>query len=137
MPGMNRKTFLTLTSVIALSVGTIAALFPLAILESKGVTAGAPVIVWIRQVGVALLGIGIVSFLIRGHAPSATIRAFLYGNAAHQLMLTPIEVVAFRDGTITKLSGIVPNTVLHVLLATGFLYFASRERVDVKDSRTS
>ena len=92
---------------------------------------------WIRQVGVAILGIGLVSFLIRGHAPSATIRAFLYGNAAHQLMLAPIEVVAFRAGTITKLSGIVPNTVLHVLLATGFLYFASKERPEAKDSRTA
>ncbi len=137
MGGMNRKTFLTIASVIAFAVGTIAALFPMAILESKGVTPGAPVIVWIRQVGVAILGIGLVSFLIRGHAPSATIRAFLYGNAAHQLMLAPIEVVAFRAGTITKLSGIVPNTVLHVLLATGFLYFASKERPDSKDSRTA
>lgn len=137
MAAMNRKTFLTIASVIALAVGTVAAVFPMAILESKGVTPGAPVIVWIRQVGVAILGVGIVSFLIRGHAPSATVRAFLLVNAAHQLMLAPIEVVAFHEGTITKLSGIVPNTVLHVLLATGFLYFASRERADSKEQRTS
>lgn len=134
---MTRKTFLTIASVIALAVGTIAALFPIAILESKGVTPGAPVIVWIRQVGVAIVSVGLTSFLIRGHAPSATVRAFLFGNAAHQLMLAPIEVVAFVDGTITKLSGIVPNTVLHLLLATGFLFFASRERTDMQEPRTS
>lgn len=134
---MTRKTFLTIASVIALAVGTIAAFFPMAILESKGVTPGAPVIVWIRQVGVAIVSVGLTSFLIRGHAPSATVRAFLFGNAAHQLMLAPIEVVAFVDGTITKLSGIVPNTVLHLLLATGFLFFASRERTDMQEPRTS
>lgn len=70
------------------------------------------------QVGVGLLGTGVVSFLIRGHAPSATVRVFLF------------------DGTITKLSGIVPNTVLHVVLASGFLFFALQERAAVKDSRT-
>lgn len=133
---MTRKTFLTLASLIALAVGAVATVAPLAILESKGVTPGAPVVVWIRQVGVALLGIGVVSFLIRGHAPSATVRAFLFGNAAHQVMLAPIEVMAYRDGTITKLSGIVPNTVLHVVLASGFLFFALQERAAVKDSRT-
>lgn len=124
---MNRTLFLTLSSLVALAVGTVATVFPEQLLGSKGVEPTAAVVCWLRQVGVAILGIGMVAMLVRRHAPSPTMRAFLFGNAAHQLMLAPIEVLAYRDGTITKLSGIVPNTVLHLLLATGFLVFASRE----------
>lgn len=124
---MNRTHFLTASSFVALAVGTVAIVFPAQLLESKGVLPAPAVICWLRQVGVALLGIGLVALLVRRHAPSPTMRALLFGNAAHQLMLAPIEVLAYRDGTITKLSGIVPNTVLHVLLAIGFIAFASRE----------
>jgi hypothetical protein len=34
-------------------------------------------------------------------------------------------VLAYREGTITQLSGIVPNSVLHLCLAAGFLYYAT------------
>lgn len=118
---------LTFAAVVAGLVGTVASLFPETLLSGKGVEPDAAVIVWVREVGVAILATGVIAFLVRQHAPSPTMRAFLFGNALHQLLLSPIEVVAYLQGTITKLSGIVPNTVLHLALASAFLACASRE----------
>ncbi len=123
---MNRKTLLTLASCIALGVGTLAAFFPGILLASKGVAPVASTVVWVRECGVALLAIGGIALAVRSHANSPTLRAFLLGNAAYQVMLAPIEVLAFFDGTITELSGIVPNTVIHVVLAGAFVWFGAR-----------
>ena len=123
---MTRPIFLTLAAIIALLVGIVASTFPEVLLASKGVEIDAAVIVWVRQVGVALIGIGLVAFATRKHPDSPTMRAFLLGNAVHQALLAPIEVIAFQQGIITKLEGIVPNTILHLLLASGFLFFGMR-----------
>jgi hypothetical protein len=122
---MSRKTFLTLVAFIALGIGGIALLMPATLLESKGVMANAAANVWMREVGICLISIGIVGFVLRGHPDSPTLRAFLVGNAILQLGLLPIEIFAYAEGVITQVSGIVPNSVLHVLLACGFAYFAA------------
>ncbi len=121
---MSRRTFLTVVSFIAVGIGAIALLMPAALLESKGVAANAAADVWVREVGIALISIGIVTFVLRGHPDSPTLRAFLVGNAILQLGLLPIEIVAYAQGVITKASGIVPNSILHALLACGFAYYA-------------
>jgi hypothetical protein len=82
----------------------------------------------VREVGVLILALGVTLFLVRKHHDSPTLRAVLLGNAMVQLGLLPLELFAYREGVITLLSGIVPNSVLHVLLGTGFLLFASRMR---------
>lgn len=123
---MTRKTFLTLVSVVATAVGVLALTAPAALLDSKGVLPAAATKVWVREVGVLILALGIMAFLVRGAADSPTLRAFLIGNAVVQIGLFPIEIVAASAGVVTKVSGIVPNSILHVALAIGFVHFARR-----------
>lgn len=120
---MRRTWFMTLAGGVALLVGAIASLAPEWVLLGKGVPVAPAVLVWVREVGVAILAIGGMSLALRRHPDSPALQVFLLGNAAHQLMLAPIEVVAYLDGTIPRLSGIVPNTTLHLVLAAGFLSF--------------
>jgi MFS-type transporter involved in bile tolerance (Atg22 family) len=123
---MNRKSFLTLVSAIAMLVGTVALLLPAALLDSKGVAPNAAASVWAREVGIALISIALIAFSVKGHPDSPTMKAFLMGNAVLQLGLFPIEIMAFANGTLTKLSGIVPNSLLHLGLAAAFVYYAAR-----------
>jgi hypothetical protein len=51
------------------------------------------------------------------------------GNAVLHLGMLPIELVAFSQGLLTKLGGVVPNSVLHLVLAFGFVVYARRVRV--------
>jgi hypothetical protein len=121
---MNRSTFLALAAVIAFAVGAFALFAPIALLASKGISSAAAD-VWAREVGVLLIAIAVSAFLVRNHQDSATLRAFLIGNVVVQIGLFPIEILAYREGTITLLSGIVPNSIIHLLLATGFAYYAA------------
>ena len=80
--------------------------------------------VWVREVGVLLVALGVMALLVRREPSSPALRAFLIGNSVVHLGLFPIEIVAYRSDVITLLSGIVPNSILHVVLASGFAYFA-------------
>lgn len=120
---MNRKTFLTLAGAIAMAVGTAAICYPADLLASKGTVPSAAANVWMREVGVLLLGIGIMASLVRKHPDSPTMKALMLGNLLVQLGLLATEVAGYATGVITRLSGVVPNSVLHLLLALGFARF--------------
>jgi hypothetical protein len=120
---MSRRIFLTIASIIAFSVGLFAILFPTPLLESKGVEPFVSTLVWTRETGLLLLTIGIIAFSIRKHETSETLKTFLFGNIIIQIGLFVIELLAYFNGVITKLSGIIPNLTLHILLAIGFIHF--------------
>ena len=127
---MSRKIFLTLASIVTIGVGLFALSVPAILLDSKGAAGSAAADVWVREIGIALISIGIVAFGVRGHADSPTLRTFLFGNAILQLGLFTIEVVAYAQGVITKVSGIIPNAIVHVLLFCGFMYYATSRNTD-------
>lgn len=133
---MKRSIFLSIASFIALIVGAFALAAPSALLESKGVSSAAAS-VWTREVGVLLIAIGVIVFSVRNHESSPTLRAVLIGNAVVQIGLLPIEVFAYHAGTITQLSGIVPNTVTHIILAVGFLYYTTTMKLQIKSNAPS
>jgi hypothetical protein len=130
------KTFLTVVSVIALAVGVMAMGFPAQLLLSKGATVSDAAIVWVREVGVQIFALSITAWLMRSHPPSPTLRAFFVGNTVVQYGLLPIEISAWMAGTLTNVSGIVPNSILHVVLGTIFLVLARRMRPAPKTVRT-
>ena len=129
---MKRSTFLTLAAMVAFAVGAFALFAPAVLLATKGVSSAAAG-VWTREIGVLLLAIGVTALMVRKHEDSPTLRAFLMGNAAIQFGLFPIEILAYREGTITMLSGIVPNSIVHLCLAAGFIYYTAK--MPVKPSR--
>jgi hypothetical protein len=119
--------FLTFSSGVAVAVGCFAVVLPQVLLESKGVALpNEAAAVWVRELGVAIFALGVTLFLVRKHAASPTLRAVLYGNALVQLGLLPIEITAHHERVLTRVAGIVPNSLLHVVLALGFLACASR-----------
>jgi len=121
---VSRSLFLTLAALIAIGVGGIALLAPEVLLSSKGIHGNAPARVWVREVGAMLLAAGVTAWLVRAHEDSPTLRALLWGNALLQIGLLPIELIAHAQGVILHTMGVVPNTVLHVVLASGFVTYA-------------
>jgi hypothetical protein len=105
-------------------VGSVALFVPDVLLSTKGVVGNAAATVWMREVGVMLVAVGFIAWCVRDQPDSPTMRAFLWGNALLQLLLLPVEILAYGQGTITNLSGIVPNSILHLLLGLGFFVSA-------------
>jgi len=129
---MTRKTFLTLVSLIAVAIGLFALTSPGALLESKGVVPNDAARLWVREVGLLIFAQGVMSGLVRGHADSPTLRAFLLGSGLIQLGLFPLELIAWGNGLITKASGVVPNSVLHAVLAASFGWFFVRSNRETR-----
>lgn len=126
---VSRYWFMTLASLVAFCVGSVALVAPQAMLATKGIVGNAAAQVWMREVGALLLAVGFIGWCVRSHGDSATLRVLLWGNALLQLALLPIEFVAHVQGVIPALWAIVPNTVLHATLAAGFVVLARAVRV--------
>lgn len=119
---MSRQTFLTFSSVVAFAVALFALGFPQTLLAGKGVPPIAATVVWVREVGALILAAGVTTFLVRKAPDSEALRGVLIGNAVLHTALLPIEIAAYSQGIITALGGVVPNSVLHVVLVAGFAF---------------
>lgn len=121
---MNVTWMLTLMSAIASLVGLFAIARPARFLESKGADASSAAVIWMREAGVLIFAQGLTSFLLRHQPLSPPVRAFLVGAAVTQFGLLPIELTAYWRGSLTKLGGILPNSMLHAILGSALLYCA-------------
>lgn len=124
---MTQTRFLGLAALVAVAVGLFALILPEALLASKGVADAPGTRIWVRETGVALIAIGVMAMWVRHQPDSPTMRAFLSGNLLLQIGLFLCEAIAYAQGVITQASGVVPNLCLHLLLASGFLYFISKQ----------
>ncbi len=127
---MSRRTFLTLVACVAFAVSAMAILAPGTMLAGKGALPSAAAETMMREVGVLIATSGILGMSVRSQPDSATLRAVLIANACLQIGIFPIEIVAYGKGIFPTLGGIFPNSVFHVLAASGFVYFASKCKRD-------
>jgi len=115
---MSSKLALTIGAVAAVLFGAILALAPDQMLGGFGLAAPKEALVLGRDIGVTLVGLGIVNWLARNET-GAAVRALLIGNAFIQI------AEAIVNGW-EAAAGILPaqaygGVVLHVVLAVVFL----------------
>jgi len=79
-----------------------------------------------RTVGILLITVGVLDFLVRDHEDSPTLRSVLIANLVLQVGIAPIDPSAYVSGVYGTLGSFVPNTILHVCLAGGFIYFLAK-----------
>jgi hypothetical protein len=115
-----------LVSCVAFAVAVFALGFPDALLAAKGVQPNPELLVWVREVGALILAAGVTTFLARKSPDSVALRALFVGTALLHLGLLPIELIAYYQGVITQLGGVLPNSMLHIVLAVSFVGYARR-----------
>lgn len=126
---MSRKTFLTIAAVVACTIGTIAAVMPMTLLiDIKAAEPSDTGLVMARTAGVFLLSFGILNFLVRGDGDSTTMTSLLLCNALLQLLILPVDPIAYAIGTYGSVMSFIPNTVVHLILLFGFLHYWSAAR---------
>ncbi len=119
---MSTRRLLIFTAALALCIGGFALLFPALLLEGKGVgTLDPAAVAMTRTVGVALLGVAGLNLALSGLPSSGILRRVLLANAAFQLALLPLDPWACATGAFEGLASFLPNSILHVVLATLFL----------------
>lgn len=121
---MSRSLFLTLGAAVAAAIGLLALTAPNVLLTQLKFAQSNPAAeVMARTVGVLLLSVALVNFLVRKHPDSPTLKAILIGDLFLQLAILPIDPWAFYNGTFNTLASFIPNTIIHILLAAGFIYY--------------
>lgn len=121
---MSRKAFLTFAAMIACSIGLIAIFLPTTLLlDMKYTTANDSGLVMARTAGVFLFSFGVLNFFVRNHANSPTMTSLLLVNALLQLLILPVDPIAYVMGIYGSPLSFVPNTILHFILLFGFLYY--------------
>jgi hypothetical protein len=124
---MSRKAFLTVTSIIVLVIGMFALIVPGVLITRVKVAAPSETAnVMARTVGILLITVGVLDFLVRDHADSPTLRSILIANLVLQIGIMPIDPSAYATGVFQTVGSFAPNTVLHVLLASGFIYYLAK-----------
>jgi hypothetical protein len=124
LASMSHTFLLAVLSVVAIVVGVVAIVRPAKFLESKGATVNQAAVIWMREVGVLIFAQGITCVLLRHQPLTGAVRAFLVGAAVTQFGLLPIELAGYWRGSLTKLSGVLPNSILHAVLGAMLLYRA-------------
>jgi hypothetical protein len=124
---MTRKAFLTLHAFIALAIGLFVVSAPrILLINVKAALPSETAEVMARTAGVLIVAFGLLNLLVRGHADSPTLRTVLFVNLVLQLMILPIDPIAYASGVYATLGSFIPNTILHLLFAFGFLYYLLR-----------
>jgi hypothetical protein len=124
---MSRKLFLTITAVVASLIGVFALTAPSVLITSVKVAAPSETAnVMARTVGILLITVGVLDFLVKDHEDSPTMRSVLIANLVLQIGIMPIDPSAYATGVYKTVGSFAPNTVLHVLLASGFIYFLAK-----------
>jgi hypothetical protein len=121
---MKRSTFLTISAIVPLLVGLLCLTAPSVLVEDVKVAApSATANVFVRTVGVLLCTVALLNFMVRNHPDSPTLRAVLFADLGLQLAILPIDPHAYARGVFTTLGSFVPNTILHVCIAAGCVYY--------------
>ena len=127
---MKRSTFLAVASFIAMAIGLFALSTPVVLLETAKVAiANGAAVAMTRTVGVLIFCSGILNYMVRNDPDSGTLKSVLVANLLLQVAMMPLDPIAYAVGAFHTLGSFVPNTILHVLLAGGFVFYLSRMRV--------
>ncbi len=120
---MKRQTFLT----IAAAVGALFAVYMIAaagkMMEGMGVQLNDTTNIVLQAVCVMLFSIAVITFLARKDEGSIALRAIFIGSILMHIISIPIDWVAYQKGIFTKVSGLIPGTVIHIIFAIGFIYY--------------
>lgn len=121
---MSRRSFLTFAAFVACSIGAIAVVSPMTLLvDMKSAVPHGSALVMARTAGVFLLSFGVLNFLARGDADSATMEHLLLANALLQALILPVDPMAYAMGVYASVLSFIPNSILHVGLLFGFVYY--------------
>jgi hypothetical protein len=125
---MSRKTFLTISALIGLIFGVYMLVAPSKMMEGMGVGEDRVANVVLEAMSITLIAVSAIIFFARNDEGSPALRAILIGGIIMHFGDMPVDWIAYSNGTFTKLSGIMPGTIVHIILGIGFIYYLMKLR---------
>ena len=120
---MSTKLYLTIAAVIAIAYGIAFVLIPAEMLQPYGVSPEPHVILAIRLLGAAFIGLGLVYAFARSFQDWVAVRSVLIAIVVADAVGGLVIAMGTIQGTVNTLGW--GNVVLYALLAVGALYCLS------------
>ena len=118
---MSLRNFITFTSITAFVFSAPLIVFPQLMASSFAVTLDDGGMLFARNVGAILLGVGFINWSARDWGNSKPLKDLLIGNLAIQILTGVTDIVAIFNGIINTMGWI--GVAVHVILGAGFLYY--------------
>ena len=119
---MKRQTFFTIAASIGVLFSAYMILAPDKMMEGMGSQSSETTNIILQVMCVMLFSIAVMLFLARKDEGSIALRAIIIGNIVMHIASIPIDWIGYNKGIFTKISGLVPGTIIHIILAIGFIY---------------
>jgi len=129
---MSVRLLLIINAIYVALVAAVALLAPAMLLETNGLQVTVETTGLQRALGGAVVGLALISWLMRNAPTSEARRAFLLGSGVGYLALTAAMIVnhiaLYQDGRDIVGPGLV-YMLINIAFGVTFLYYASREKL--------
>lgn len=122
---MNRSRFLVIAGAVGCVFGLSMILVPVQMLAGMTTITSACSMNAVRWMGPGILAVGVINIFARKDPGSDALRAIMTGNIVLHLIAWSLDFTDYRAGIVTP-SGFALGTVVHALLAAGFVYYYAR-----------
>ena len=122
---MKLGNLLAVNAVIATLFGIAFVVAPIGVLAMYGVTVTPGYAVVARLFGAALVGYGVLTWRVRGAAPSDALRAIVFSLFVAEVLGFIVALHGQLGGEVNALGW--STVVIYGLLAAGFAYFAFKK----------
>lgn len=122
----NRKSFLRFAGLVTAILGLSLMLFPTPIVTYFDGGLMPNTVHFVRFLGTALLGYGVLNWLMSSVAGFAAWRATLYANLTSLILASLIDIIAISEGELNRRGWLI--LLLHIGFTIGFGLTASCNR---------
>jgi hypothetical protein len=119
---MKRSTFLLITALLAGLFGCMMLLMPAQAAGNFGFSADPMSSLLIRSIGGMILSKGVLSFLVRNHGDSMTLRAVLLFNVLVHTLALIIDLSGVAQGVLS-MDKIAVGIITHLFIGIGSLIY--------------
>jgi len=123
---MNIGLFLAIAAAIAIIYGVAFIVAPDFVLITYGMPADAASKLLARYFGLTLLGIGLVTWLVRETSDGKAMRGLLYGLAIQAVIGLIVSISGTVSGTMNEMGW--SAVLIYAVLLAGYLYFLFVDR---------
>ena len=123
---MKVGVFLAIGAAIAIIYGVAFILVPEFVLATYGMTAGAALDLMARYFGLTLLGMGLITWLVRETTDGKALRGLLTGLSVQGVIGLLVSIWATVNGTMNGMGW--SAVLIYAVLLAGYLYYLFADR---------
>lgn len=128
---MKRSIFLIITSIISALFGSMMFFLPDMVTDGFGSTPTLFSTFLMREMGLIILGAGVLNFLVRNSSDSVALKAIFIFNIAYHVIMIPIVFLGVSQG-VFAIDKSIGGLAAHLFIGIGSLFYVMKIKTSVR-----